>query len=116
MTAVLSSVGGLDCTLDSFNFSPFAIGKRIQLDELRVWGTSTGATNTLRVLLRRYTDGVGFSTIWDNTVTGITSGEQFHNHRNMAEVINLTPLDLVFLSMFTQRITGLRYELRGTQL
>lgn len=109
-TVELSSVGGLDVVLDTFNMSP-ALQNALVFDGFDAWGNTSGATNQFRVLIRKWSPGTGLTTVFDETLSGLPSGEKWVTTRTALNEA-LASGDAVFTSLFVQRVTEARMLIR----
>ena len=114
-TVVLSSVGGLDCTLDSFAYSPLggALGA-LTIQAIGSNGGTSGANNEIRVRLRKYEDGIGLTTLYDETLQDQASGLPWTNPRAGLSVPVVTG-EAIIIDVETQRITSLQLLIAGVQ-
>lgn len=115
VTVVLSTPDTLDCTLDSFAFSPLAASLGpLTVDSITSNGNTSGATNDFRVQILKYEDGTGLTTLYDRTKTNQPSGLPWTDSRTSIGVAIAAGESIVF-AVTTQRIVDLTMLLSGTQ-
>ncbi len=111
---VLSSVGGLDVVLDSYNWIPVPINVDFTMQALRVVWNTSGVVNSMRVLVERFVPITGFVLVVDATEAAIPAGENGHILRTRLNAFFGTNAgEALVLSLFTQRVVDCRLTFRG---
>lgn len=104
VSVALSSVGGLDVVLDSYNFKPLEFGATatFNLDGIRTTWETTGATNSMRVQVRKIVFPGGPTTILDDTVASAPSGARPQIIRTTLAT-TIAPGEAILMSLHGQR-------------
>jgi hypothetical protein len=105
-----SSVGGVaDIVGDFYVWDDYPTSRGRILSEVHVNWEVSGATNSMRALVRSFNGSADPVTIWDDTIANLTSGTRGHNVRRQLSA--LIPSDgTVLLSLFTQRVVSCTIE------
>jgi len=113
-TVVLSSVGGLDAVMNTFNCIPVPLIEDFTLQLVRVAWNSSGAVNSMRLLVEKFVPITGFVTVVDVTEAAIPSGENGHILRSQLNVFfQASAGQRLVVSLFTQRVVDCRLTFRG---
>lgn len=116
-TVVLSSVGGLDVILDSFLWDPFMFEKDFIVDSIQVYYKSTAVANSSRIVVQKFNESSGFTTIVDETISDISDDTKgAHHFASLNTTIAESSGDALFIFNETKRATDYHFEVQGSEV